>query len=366
MSDSEQTFLTVPGPCDLRCAWCNARGLAPLSFDGEVEQIAERLSELAARGERAVGFGLYHSEPMTYPRFPELVRRARSLGFERITLSSSGIRLSEGDLARRVVEAGVTSVILSLVTLDREISDALLGREGATEAKLAALERCLDAGARVTAILMLLRPALRGTPEAARALTDRAARAGGALKVHGCLMDRVADMPAEQEALLWPAPEELRWVVDRTRARVPGFAFRPEDLGIAGVSPQEPPGPRPEELVDALKRVGLRQGRPLWQPGGFPAWQAGSVGTLAALRRRRASIRGLRLGEVRRGATELRVSLGTGEERLEVIIERRDEAERWFLAGRRLAISAASDTPADTPAKRQALAALLTLLERAT
>jgi hypothetical protein len=365
---TKPSFLAVPGPCDLRCLWCNVAGTAPVDLGRAVDELTEELSARRAKGERAIGFGFHHSEPLTFEHFLVLVRRARALGFEKIALSTSGLRLVEPDVVRDLADAGLTEVIISLVTLDEERSDLFLGRSGATAAKVAALSRCLERGLTVKAILMLLRPCLHEVPAAAGALDERGRSfPRGAFTVHGCLMTPVPHNTAEQRALLWPSLAEVAWVEARAREVMPEFEVQHDGSGRPWAA-YEPLEPSVETLEDLRRVVGGLDGlspRPASDIALEP-WQERVIALLGRLARRRRPIGGFEIRGASRSPGELRVFLGRGDQDLQVIIEPRAKASRWFFEGEELAISFFnSDLTQDEPEKERVLRMLLTLIERA-
>ena len=178
---------------------------------------------MRAAGHHAVGLGLHSTEPTTHPALSRIIDHARTLGFSDITVSSSGLKLADRPYVAELRSAGLTGVILSFVAVDEPLSDLLLGRPGATAAKLRAWTNCLEVGLHGVALIMLLRPTLRLIPEAALRLTRMAAGAEDRALVHGMVMDPVPGTPQARVDLLWPKLVELAWTLARTRAVVPGF-----------------------------------------------------------------------------------------------------------------------------------------------
>lgn len=420
-ADEPPIFVEVPGPCDLACAWCNIGGVAAVPGAGDLARISARLEALAADGRRTVGLGFHHTEPTTHPDVVEVARRARALGFERITLATSGLAIADRAVLRSLIEAGVTDVTLTFATLDPRFGDVVLGVGGATEAKLRALDACLDEDLAVCVMLMLLRPTLHRVADDVASLAERFRRAGGRRTrrplLHGCLMDRSPEFEPDRLALLWPGAGEVAWASRRARARVPGFRIHARDLPlclaerIPGVRARpfaRPPGQilaRPDPACEACERVTTCAGfsreyprasleaavggqlaeieppppdlgalaRALEprrrssisraEPAADPAWQR------AALRRLEPLLGGRRLSGfaahgARRDDRSITLEMATtGGATFEVIVEDAAVAPRSFVAGRRYAVSYRAGTPPGA-AGETLLRAVLEILER--
>ena len=410
-------YVAVRGPCDLRCAFCNARGERHLEIQGELERITAELEGLVREGHREVGLGLAHSEPTTYPELLEVVRRARRLGFDHITLSTSGLSLVDSSATARIAQAGVTAVNLTFAGLDDEVTDLLLGYEGASAAKLRALEVCLGEGLEVFANLALLRPTLASLPELCKTVRSRADAESATLHLTALFLDPVAGMEPERVELLWPRLGEARWAMARLRAIAPDVGLLAHDLprcvreAIPGLRVyQESKGSaRPparkryidggpcddcrhlnecdgfdEVLVEAQRDVHPAQ---LLEERAPPevdievlrdalAAFRGSSTSLAAgilplrvapllvhMARGRHAIRGFQLDEVGVGLDDLSVTLHGGGERVAVRLSPATSTSKCFLSGELVALSYRSETPINTPQKLDALRALLALVE---
>ncbi|HEY3358855.1 MAG TPA: radical SAM protein, partial [Polyangia bacterium] len=263
-SGDTPVFLPVPGPCDLRCAWCNWRGREPAPAADALARLRGELDRLAADGARAVGLGLFATEPTTHPALPEVIRHARGLGFERVTLSTSGLRLADRAYLRELQRAGLSDVVVTLGSLEHGLADALFGHPGATAAKLAAVENCVAEEIPVVAMLLFLRPILHGLADAADRLARTLARARLSL-VHGCVADPVPDTSPARFALLWPRLGELAWTIARVRERTPGFELHARSLPLCLVGQvpglkAEAPDPGRGSLVQWMKPPALCDG----------------------------------------------------------------------------------------------------------
>jgi len=132
----------VTEDCNLSCSFCFASsgpGGKHRSFDAVVD-----LLETASKdGPRPIQFS--GGEPTVRDDLPELVERAREMGFSHIEVNTNGLRLAEEDgYAERLAEAGVTAVYLQFDGLERatyvEIREADI-----LDQKHRALDACREA-----------------------------------------------------------------------------------------------------------------------------------------------------------------------------------------------------------------------------
>jgi MoaA/NifB/PqqE/SkfB family radical SAM enzyme len=112
--------------CNLKCEMCNhwrETRQPPLT----ISRFLAILDELASLGCRKVHFS--GGEPLLRPQVPKLVAHAAGLGM-RVTLTTNGT-LVDKDLAKRLVEAGVRGVNVSIDSPERKTHDRIRGVRGA-------------------------------------------------------------------------------------------------------------------------------------------------------------------------------------------------------------------------------------------
>jgi MoaA/NifB/PqqE/SkfB family radical SAM enzyme len=101
------------------------------------DEVERTLRQGRREGAEAVGF--LGGEPTLYRELPQVVRRARELGYARISLCTNGRRLARPALLESLLEAGLTRVALSIHSHRAELEDRITRRSGAFDDKLAAL-----------------------------------------------------------------------------------------------------------------------------------------------------------------------------------------------------------------------------------
>jgi MoaA/NifB/PqqE/SkfB family radical SAM enzyme len=121
--------------CNLKCIMCNhwrATREPPLPM----ERFFTVLTELADLGCRKIH--LSGGEPLLRPQIPELIAHAAGLGL-RVTMTTNGT-LVDKTMARRLVEAGLRGVNVSLDSPDRRVHDRVRGVRGSWKQTTRAIE----------------------------------------------------------------------------------------------------------------------------------------------------------------------------------------------------------------------------------
>jgi radical SAM protein with 4Fe4S-binding SPASM domain len=139
--------------CNLACAHCYASACSSAA-DDELDGRHARamIDDLAAFGAPVLLFS--GGEPLMRPNVLDLAAYSAGRGL-RTVLSTNGT-LIDASMARRLAEAGVAYVGISLDGLE-PVNDAFRGRAGAFAAALAGIEHCMAAGVKVGLRLTLSR-----------------------------------------------------------------------------------------------------------------------------------------------------------------------------------------------------------------
>lgn len=124
--------------CNLRCRFCLDGGLLPEQKRWvPAERALAEIHRGFAQGCRSLG--LLGGEPTVYPHLETLIRAAREIGYERVTIITNGVRLGDAELCDRLVAAGLTRAAVSIHAHRADIEDRLTGRPGGFAAKVAGL-----------------------------------------------------------------------------------------------------------------------------------------------------------------------------------------------------------------------------------
>ena len=149
-------LLLLDNPCTLDCVFCRAKDLEPTPRATAAAWLA---------GNDGVGLtrlGLVGNEPLTHPHIDGLIAAARTHGFQRFDVLTTGQPLTDPGRVRELVDLGVRGVALPLFSTDARVHDAITRVEGSHRATVTAIDNLCAAGAEVHVHANLLRQNLDG------------------------------------------------------------------------------------------------------------------------------------------------------------------------------------------------------------
>ena len=128
--------------CNNSCRFCidgrvDGRGGPRQATD--LPSLQRMLRDARDGGIRAVSFT--SGEPTLGPHLVDAVRYARAVGYTDVSMNTNGRRLADEGLLERLLEAGLTELVLSIHGDVAEVHDALVGRPGAFVEVSRGLER---------------------------------------------------------------------------------------------------------------------------------------------------------------------------------------------------------------------------------
>lgn len=136
---SEYVELTVHFRCNLKCEHCMIEGTMDWLQPESMDDFQRVLDQNAATGEWK-GLILTGSEVTLRNDLPELARRARKHGFDRVRIQTHGMRLAKPDYCRELVEAGVDEFFVSVTAADAATHDAITVVPGSFDRTIRGLE----------------------------------------------------------------------------------------------------------------------------------------------------------------------------------------------------------------------------------
>jgi molybdenum cofactor biosynthesis enzyme MoaA len=151
-------YVRIDSTCEMSCIFCT-RGEGgslskprPLSSSSDVERDIDRLVEMGAR---IIAIG--GDEPLTHPDAESFVRRARRGSVTEVHLATSGQRLVDLALVKRLAAAGLTRVQLPVYGPSADVHDAITKEPGSFDALAVAMRNVRAAGLSLRLHTVLLR-----------------------------------------------------------------------------------------------------------------------------------------------------------------------------------------------------------------
>lgn len=138
-----QIEINLGKACDNACVFCANGCVAPeerkfFSLDSVIREV----DQAAQSGYEALGF--LGGEPTLFSGLEEVVAHASRRGFRRISLCTNGRRLADKSRLRRLVQAGVTRITLSIHDYRESIEDRINQRRGSFAQKLQAIDNIVN------------------------------------------------------------------------------------------------------------------------------------------------------------------------------------------------------------------------------
>ena len=151
-----QGYLRVCYTCNSRCRFCcTARG-----WDKPTRPYEHLLRELdRMRGSNPSMFALSVSggEPLLHPRVEDILAYARDLGFTRIHMNTNARLIKDADHVRRLMDAGLTSAMVSMHGKDAAMQDFLTRRQGSFDQMRQGVDAMAEAGLRFRFMTVICR-----------------------------------------------------------------------------------------------------------------------------------------------------------------------------------------------------------------
>lgn len=142
LSHTSLANLDLTNRCNLRCPICFANAnAAGYVYEPSYEEVVEMMRTL--RDEKPVpctAIQFSGGEPTIYPRFFDVIRKAKEMGFAQVQIATNGIKLAnDPDFARKCAEAELNTIYLQFDGLKEDIYIAARGKP-MLKTKLKAIE----------------------------------------------------------------------------------------------------------------------------------------------------------------------------------------------------------------------------------
>jgi MoaA/NifB/PqqE/SkfB family radical SAM enzyme len=127
--------------CNNCCSYCPqpfVRGTGPAGSEPSTEELVRKLESARREGITEAAFS--GGEPTIRKDLQSLIAHARSIGFGRVSITTNGRMLSYPGYARKLLDAGLTGVSVSLHGPNAAVHDALTGVPGSFRQTVSGLD----------------------------------------------------------------------------------------------------------------------------------------------------------------------------------------------------------------------------------
>ncbi|MCY2924270.1 MAG: radical SAM protein [Planctomycetota bacterium] len=137
--------------CNMRCPICFANaGVTGRVYEPDFEEVRRQLQVLRdLRPTPCTAIQFTGGEPTIHPDFLRIVSTAAQMGFSHIQIATNGLRMAEGDFARRCAQAGLHTLYLQFDGVGDEPHRYTRSYPGLWAKKLAAIDAVRAAGMKI-------------------------------------------------------------------------------------------------------------------------------------------------------------------------------------------------------------------------
>ncbi len=154
--DSCTFVLEVTNRCNLKCAFCFASANENELAEPSIQELRGALQDAISSAGNPFPLEISGGEPTVRDDLPEIVAKAKELGFSYIQLNTNGIRLANDlPLLKKLKEAGLNTLYLQFDGVDNNIYQKLRGKD-LLEVKNAVLAKAKFAGLAVVLVPTLV------------------------------------------------------------------------------------------------------------------------------------------------------------------------------------------------------------------
>lgn len=184
-----RSLLRINGHCNMSCSFCFIDRTVP---DLETAGLLRSIDELATQ--QRDHLVLSGGEPTLHPELPALIAHARSRGFSTIEIQSNGVKLADRDYAKRLVDAGLGKLTVSLHSADPEHSDKITRLPKAFDKTIRAMHNARAFGVLTQVAHVITKSNYRELPDTVRFLREEFPAEGGSLEICFGIAQPISDL----------------------------------------------------------------------------------------------------------------------------------------------------------------------------
>ncbi|MEM2210990.1 MAG: radical SAM protein [Nitrososphaerales archaeon] len=158
--------------CNLRCKHCYQSAGKPSPDELTLNEKLQVVNQLADAG--VVVIALSGGEPIMHPHFLPVVKEARRRGIY-VAVATNGTLITK-DMAKKMKEAGVCYVEVSLDSIKPEVHDNFRGVKGAWERAIQGIKNCVEQGIFTAVATTVTKLNMRDVPDLIRLAKKLGAR----------------------------------------------------------------------------------------------------------------------------------------------------------------------------------------------
>ena len=184
-----RSLIRINGHCNMSCSFCFIDRTVP---DFETAGLERAIDELAIRNlDHLVLSG---GEPTLHPDLDALIAHAKALGFRTVEIQSNGVKAAEMDYARRLADAGLDKITVSLHSVDPEHSDKITRLPHAFGKTMAAMHNFRKLGVLTQVAHVITKSNFKELPDTVRFLRREFPEETGRLSICFGIAQPISDL----------------------------------------------------------------------------------------------------------------------------------------------------------------------------
>lgn len=189
VEDRGRSLLRINGHCNMSCSFCFIDRTVP---DFETEGLIRSIDELAAKNlDHLVLSG---GEPTLHPDLDAMIAHAKALGFRTIEIQSNGVKAAEMDYARKLADAGLNKITVSLHSVDPEHSDKITRLPNAFGKTMQAMHNFRKLGVLTQVAHVITKSNFTELPQTVRFLREEFPEESGRLSICFGIAQPISDL----------------------------------------------------------------------------------------------------------------------------------------------------------------------------
>lgn len=184
-----RSLVRINGHCNMSCAFCFIDRTVP---DFETAGLERAVDALATKNlDHLVLSG---GEPTLHPDLERLIAHAKGLGFRTVEIQSNGVKAAEMAYARRLADAGLDKITVSLHSVDPEHSDRITRLPHAFGKTMAAMHNFRELGVLTQVAHVITKSNFEELPDTVRFLRREFPEETGRLSVCFGIAQPISDL----------------------------------------------------------------------------------------------------------------------------------------------------------------------------
>ncbi|MFT3769694.1 MAG: radical SAM protein [Minicystis sp.] len=189
VENNGRSLVRINGHCNMSCSFCFIDRTVP---DFETEGLKRAIDDLARKNlDHLVLSG---GEPTLHPDLDKLIAHGKALGFRTIEIQTNGVKAADMEYAKRLADAGLNKITVSLHSVDPDHSDKITRLPGAFAKTMRAMHNFRQLGVLTQVAHVITKSNFRELPDTVRFLRTEFPQESGWLSICFGIAQPISDL----------------------------------------------------------------------------------------------------------------------------------------------------------------------------